>query len=230
MNTSQRVIKYFAIAFASFLSVAIISGIVYGLLALVTAGRFITVNNNVEEKCVNAEERCLQVDLALSVLDIKKGEELKVETKNDKVEIKEEGSKLIVAEKGRHLFDSYSDREVIIYIPEDMTFEQVHIDGGAGSIHIESLKAKKLNMSLGVGKTEINALEAEDAKIDAGIGEVTVRLMSKLEDYEIKADKGIGSITLNGSSVGDHSTHGSGSKKIDIDGGIGSIKIETAKD
>ncbi len=230
MNTAQRVIKYFAIAFASFLSVAIISGIVYGLLALVTAGRFITVNGNVEEKCVNAEEYCLQVDLALSVLNIKKGEELKVETKNDKVEVKEEGSKLVVIEKGRHLFDSYSDREVTIYIPEDMTFEQTHIDGGAGAIHIESLKTKNLKMSLGIGKTEIDALETDDAKIDTGIGEVSVGLISKLEDYEIKVDKGIGSVTLNGASVGDHSTHGSGNKKIDVDGGIGSIKIETAKD
>ena len=85
-------------------------------------------------------------------------------------------------------------------------------------------------MSLGIGKTEIDALETDDAKIDTGIGEVSVGLMSKLEDYEIKVDKGIGSVTLNGTSVGDHSTHGSGSKKIDVDGGIGSIKIETAKD
>lgn len=227
MNTAQKIVKYFAFAFAIFLTVSIFSGIVYGVLGIVTAGKLIEDNSMVATKCEGEEERCLEVALSISNLEIKKGDKLSVETKNEKVEVAQDEHKLVVTEKGRHLFESYNDREVIIYIPEDMKFEKVAISGGAGNLYVESLRTKELEMSLGVGGTTIAALEADQANISTGIGEVSVALMSKAEDYEIKASKGIGDITLNGQSIPDDSTRGSGSKKIEISGGIGAIKITT---
>ena len=249
MSDSQKIIKYCAIAFAIFLIVTIFSGISWGIYGLFSLGDGFISNQNVEEKCENAEEYCLQINLAASTLSIKTGDSLKVDTKNDKIETTIDGNRLIITEKGRHLFDSYDNRDVTLYLPENIIYDHMYISGGAGSIKIDTLRAKNLEMSLGVGGTEINVLEAEkadistgigdtkidsletkDAKISAGIGETVVGLKSKAEEYSIDVSKGIGSITLNGSSVSDDDTIGSGPRKLDISGGIGAIKITTAEE
>lgn len=248
MNSTQQVIKYLAITFAIFLIVSIFSGIFWGIYGLFTLGDGFISNQNIEEKCQNSEEKCLQISLAASNLSIKTGEAVKVDTKNDRIETTTDGGKLVITERGRHLFDSYDDRDVTLYLPEDTIYDKIYINGGAGNINIENLKAKNLEMSLGVGGSEIKNLEAgkaeistgigdtniiaievEDAKISTGIGKVSIGLKSKAEDYTIKASKGIGSITLNGSSVGDDSNIGSGTRKLDISGGIGSINITTTE-
>ena len=248
MTEAQKVIKYCAIAFAIFLIVSIFSGITYGIYGLFTLGDGIISNQNFEEKCHSAEEYCLQISLAASNLFIKTGETIKVDTKNDKINTTIDGNRLIITEKGRHLFDDYDNRDVVFYLPENITYDKIYISGGAGKINIEALRAKDLEMSLGVGGTEISVLEAEnakistgigdtkidtleikDAKISAGIGETSVGLKSKAEEYSIKVSKGIGRITLNGSSVSDDDTIGNGAKKLDISGGIGAINIRTAE-
>ena len=163
------------------------------------------------------------------VKEIKKGDKLAVETKNEKVEVVQDDHKLVITERDRHLFERHNDREVIVYIPEDMEFEKVGISGGVGSIYIEKLYAKELEMALGIGETKIIALETEKADISTGIGEVSVGLISRAEDYEIEAEKGLGDITLDGKSVSNYYKEGSGLKQIKIKGGIGSIKITTAQ-
>ena len=226
MNTTQRVIKYFALGFAIFLIVTILSSIIFGVLGVATAGKLISDNSSVSTKCENEKELCLEISLAISNLEIKKGDRLSVETKNEKVEVTQDDYKLVITERGRHLFERYNDREVIVYIPEGTKFEKAGISGGAGSIYIEDLNAKELEMALGLGGTKIDALETENAKISTGIGEVSVGLKSEAKDYEIKAEKGIGDITLNGKNISD-GTNGTGDKKVKISGGIGAIKITT---
>lgn len=231
MNTAQRVIKYLAMAFAIFLIVSIFSGIVYGVLGIVTAGKLVGDNSTVATKCVDNEENfCLEIALSISNLEVKKGEKLSVETKNEKVEVIQDDHKLIITEKGRHIFERYNDREVVLFVPEDMEFNKVGISGGVGSIYVENLRTKDLEMALGIGKTEVASLEVENAKISTGIGEVSVGLKSKAEAYTIKTEKGIGDISLNGKSISDYSVNGNGDKKVEIDGGIGAIKITTAQD
>ncbi|MBR3270036.1 DUF4097 family beta strand repeat protein [Candidatus Saccharibacteria bacterium] len=228
MNTAQRTIKYLAMAFAIFLTVAIFSGIVYGVLGIVTAGKLVGDNSTVATKCVDNEENfCLEIALSISNLEVKKGDKLSVDTKNEKVEVVQDDHNLIITEKGRHIFERFNDREVIVYIPEDMEFSKVGISGGVGSIYVENLRTKDLEMALGIGETKIESLEVENANISTGIGEVSVGLKSKAEDYTISTEKGIGEITLNGKSIPDHSTRGEGSKKVEIKGGIGAINITT---
>ena len=247
MTEAQRVIKYCAIAFAIFLIVSIFSGLAYGIYGLLTLGDGLISNQNIEEKCHSAEERCLQISLAASNLSVKTGETIKIDTKNDKINTTVDGNRLIITEKGRHLFDDYDNRDVVLYLPKDTIYDKIYINGGAGKIDIDTIRTKDLEMSLGVGSTEINVLEVEnakistgigdtkidtlevkDAKISAGIGETSVNLKSKAEEYSIKVSKGIGKITLNGSSVSDKDNIGNGSRKLDISGGIGAVRIKTA--
>lgn len=231
MNTAQKVVKYVAFAFAIFLTVSIFSGIVYGILGIATAGKLVGDNSTVATKCEdNKEDLCLKIALSISNLEIKKGDKLSVDTKNEKVEVTQDDHNLIITEKGRHLFERYNDREVIVYVPEDTEFSKVGISGGVGSIYVENLHTKELEMALGIGKTNVENLEVENAKISTGIGEVSVGLESNAEAYTIKTEKGIGDITLNGKSIPDHSVNGSGERKVEVDGGIGAIRISTAKD
>lgn len=225
MTTFQKIVKYLAMGFATFLIVAIYSGILCAGLGIISAGRLIKNNSSVETKCENIEKTCLQVSLAISKLEIKTGDSLRVDTKNDKVTIKETGNNLIVTENGSRLFGG--DRDVVIYVPENLQFEKVGISGGAGSIHIESLRAKELEMSIGVGETSVNNLDIDNAKISTGIGKVAIGLASSADSYEIKVEKGIGEIKFNGNSVSDGSTLGSGKNKLSVSGGIGSIAINT---
>lgn len=227
MNTAQKIVKYFAIGFAALLIVSICSGIVFGGLGILTAGKLISDNSKVETVCTSGEEPCLQINLSLSELNIKKGESLDVDTKNDQVEVTKNGQSLVVVERGRKVFDHWDNRTVTVYVPEETEFEKTAISGGAGSMHIETLHTKSLEMSLGIGEAKIENLDTKDAKISTGIGALYLGLVGTPIDYEIKVSKGIGKITFNGKSVSDHSTLGDGHKKIDVSGGIGSIDVIT---
>lgn len=228
MNTAQRIIKYFAVGFAAFLSFTIISAIAFGALGILSATKLIKNNSNVEIRCEADESPCLQVALGASELIIKKGETFSAKSTYGHVEINQDGDKMVITEKGGSVFDDYN-RTTTVYVPEDMVFEKAGISGGAGRIYIESLNAKELEIALGVGETAIDNLEFETAKIDAGIGRVSVKLASDESKYSIKANKGIGEIKFNGSSIGGDTWIGSGNNKIEISGGIGSIIISTAE-
>lgn len=226
MNTAQKIIKYFAIAFASLLSVSIIAGIVFGCLGILTATKLIKDNSSVAITCEENESPCLKITLGVSDLEIKKGDKLSAETSYEKISINQEDGRLVITENGGSIFDDAS-RKITVYVPEDMELSKVGIAGGAGSINVESLKAKDMEVSLGVGETVFNKLEVENAKINAGIGRIEINLASSNDDYAIKASRGIGDITLNGAAIKSDEWMGSGNKKIEISGGIGEITIKT---
>ena len=62
-------------------------------------------------------------------------------------------------------------------------------------------------------------------KIDQGVGELILDLQN--DDYKFKVEKGLGSITVNGNSYSEDFEDGEGTNIIDIDGGVGSININT---
>ncbi len=226
MNTAQRVIKYFALGFAAFLSFTIISAIAFGALGILGATKLIKNNSNVEIRCEADEAPCLQISLGASELVIKKGESFYAESTYEHVEIKQDGDKMVITEKDGSIFDNHH-RTTTVYVPEGMVFNKAGISGGAGRIQIDALNAKELEVALGVGETVIENLEVENAKISAGIGHVGVKLASSEDQYSIEVDKGIGEIKYNGKSVG-NSDIGNGKKTIKISGGIGEIIIDTA--
>ena len=49
------------------------------------------------------------------------------------------------------------------------------------------------------------------------------------DDYKFKVEKGLGSLTVNGNSYSEDFEVGEGTNIIDIDGGVGSIIINTNK-
>ncbi len=86
MTTAQKVIKYLATAFAVFLIITIISAILSGGYALLSALGLIHTNKDIVTESLKVISRevkevtTLKIDLAYTNLDIKTGDDFKVET------------------------------------------------------------------------------------------------------------------------------------------------------
>ena len=254
MTTAQKVIKYLALAFAAFLIVSIISGILSALYALSGVLGLQKEDEIIKDEMSkinfeNSEVATLDIDVAFTNLIIKKGDLLLAETN----------------ENQHSLFSKNDTGDLVIYIPEDLEFKKVKINSGAGKIQIENINAEKLylelgagetiieklnvtddckiesgagkvsilsgninelNLDMGVGKFEVTSALTGNSKINAGIGNLELNIQGNKENYTIKANKGIGSIKIDGKEVSNDITYGNGENNIKIDGGIGEIKID----
>lgn len=99
------------------------------------------------------------------------------------------------------------------------------IESGAGKLEIKSSLINNLDLDMGVGEIIIEANLTGNTKIDAGIGSFKLDILGKSLDYKIKLDKGIGNVYIDNKKVKDNEVIGNGSNYIDIDGGIGEIKV-----
>lgn len=109
---------------------------------------------------------------------------------------------------------------------KNVVSSDANIDTGAGELVIEDSKFTDLKLNMGAGKTTFNGLLLGDTKIEQGVGELILNLSG--DDYTIKANKGLGDIIINGSYVEDM-PYGNGSNTIKINGGVGSVNINTNK-
>ena len=273
MTTTQKIIKYIATAFALFLIVTIISMLLSGSYALLSAFGLIKSSDNqmLEDlKVISNETKevsTLKIELACTNLEIKTGSSFKVETNNPNINYAEENGSVKIKEKDLNWFkqnDVTSD--LIIYIPEDMILiDETKIEAGAGRINIEKVNTQGLYLELGagdvhienviatgeskidggLGKTEllsceINNLKANlgmgefvfsgkltgKSKINSGIGAINIDFMDSKENYTISVSKGIGNVTLDGQKLEMDRMYGTGENYLDVDGGVGEIKID----
>ena len=112
-----------------------------------------------------------------------------------------------------------------ILIIENSIFQKSEIDGGAGEIEIFSSQFQDLELDAGVGKIEIEAELTGTNKIECGVGELELILLGNKEDYSIHSEKGIGTITIAGEKQKNNITYGTGNQRIELEGGVGSIKV-----
>lgn len=242
MTSAQKVIKYLAIAFAIFLIITIISGILSALYGLswilglkkdneaVQSGDIITTNFD------NNDIKKLDIDVAYSNLTIKNGESFKIETNSKNIISKQNNEKLQIEEKSYKWFSNHNDEILTIYIPEDLEFEKVEIDTGAGKIYIENVTTEKFEFDLGAGETQIDTLNVfKDCNINGGAGKLTI---SNGEINDLDFDMGVGETNLTATLIGKNEIDAGIGKlninlqenkelyKISVDKGLGSIKID----
>ena len=264
MKSSTQLIKYIAISLAIALTIGIVLFVVTTITQFGNAFIKTETNEKYDEIKTNTNISILDIDVKAVNVFIKKGEKLKIETNNKYIQIEEKDNKTFIVEKKHNIF-KHDDSDLIIYIPEDLTFDVIALESGAGKVSIETLKTKKLDFDLGAGKVEIvdltvltsaeinggagaieinnsfiNDLELELGvgkleltskltgynQINCGIGESNINLIGSQTDYKIKIDKGIGSAKIENDSIKDNTYQGNGDNIIDIDGGIGKIKID----
>ena len=237
MTSLQKVIKYIAIAFATFLSVSIIGGI---LMALSNISFLLSGSKgdagDMKTYSVDSGVSSLSLELSGAELQIKTAEEFSVESNNKYIEVESDNGELRIYET-KKLF-SYSPKglTVILNIPEGFVFDDAEIETGAGKVEIDGLSADTLDISFGAGEADIRNLVANSsANIDGGAGELSIDggLLRNLE-----LDMGVGELTLEsrleGKScldygVGETNLVLRGNRedyKIEIDKGVGEALLE----
>lgn len=194
MTTAQKIIKYMALAFAAVIIINIFSGILIGLGAMATVLgltkdrgeqniKLETVAQIFDEKEISS----LKMELSYSNLTIKTGETLKLETSNSNVKCTQNNNKLVIQER-THMWNINNEAsETILYIPENMKFDDIDIDAGIGKVDIEledGVQNYTIKASKGIGSISINNEELTSdreygngpnyIKIDGGVGTIRI--------------------------------------------------------
>lgn len=240
MTTTQKIIKYLAIAFALYLVISIFS-IIFGLSREIISSinndkkesklleEYTTISNNVN----NIES--FKIDISNDDIEIKEGEKFEVKTNNPDVKFYHENS--IVKIKSDKTFSwhlSNSSRgTIIIYLPNEFNISELDLNLGAGKIDIDKIFVETLLMDLGAGTMtakEINVYEK--ATINGGAGKINI-YSGTINNLNLKLGAGNASIEsdLTGSNtlttgVGKLNLGLSRSKdnyRFDINKGLGNI-------
>lgn len=240
MTTTQKIIKYLAIAFALFLVISIFS-IIFGLSREIISSinndkkeselleEYTTISNNVN----NIES--FKIDISNDDIEIKEGEKFEVKTNDPDVKFYHENSKVkIKSDKTFSWHPSNSSRgTIIIYLPNEFNISELDLNLGAGKIDIDKIFVETLLMDLGAGTMtakEINVYEK--AAINGGAGNININ-SGTINNLNLKLGAGNASIQsdLTGSNtlttgVGRLNLGLSRSKdnyRFDINKGLGNI-------
>lgn len=240
MTTTQKIIKYLAIAFALFLVISIFS-IIFGLSREIITSinndkkdselleEYTTISNNVN----NIES--FKIDISNDDIEIKKGEKFEVKTNDPDVKFYHENS--IVKIKSDKTFSwhlSNSSRgTIIIYLPNEFNISELDLNLGAGKIDIDKIFVETLLMDLGAGTMTAKEINVnEKATINGGAGNINI-YSGTINNLNLKLGAGNASIEsdLTGSNtlttgVGKLNLGLSRSKdnyKFDISKGLGNI-------
>ena len=229
MNTTQKVIKYLAIAFGIFLSVTIISSVIFGVacfLNILDNNKSIEYNDsNVKisdkhyEKEFGIDEiRNLSIELNISKLYIVKGNQLGIKADNiyEGFSADVQNGELIISEDinlDKKLFKSNRTSIVTLYIPEKFEFDSVTIKSGVGDINIEELNSKKIDATFGVGDFNAQNINSENTVFKGGVGDLNIS-NSDLGKIEYKA------------GIGDSDIECKLSDNSKIESGVGNITLK----
>ncbi len=239
MSTAQKIIKYLALAFAFFIIVNIISVILFGLNNLSNILGLKKSNNNLENEQIGdlevitgnlqeTEITNLKIDIKYSNLKIEQGEYLKVESNYKDISCKQNNNQITIKENGNKWYSKKDTSDIIIYIPEEMEFEEVKIEAGAGKIEIANLTTKELDFDIGAGKVKIDRLTVlNQAKIDGGAGKVDI-LSGEIHNLDL--NMGVGEFVLNSKLIGNNKIEqGVGKLIVNLTDDLENYRIKTSK-
>lgn len=240
MMTFQKVIKYLALGFAAFLIFLIVSG-VFGILSSFSSVLGLQKEDNVivdkinERNFKDTEINSLDIEVAFTNLSVKKGTFLQIKTNQKNIYFEQNNQELQIKEKNHQWFSKNNKGSLVIYVPDDLVFENIKINARAGKIQIENMNTKKLSLMLGAGETTIDKLMVTDkCKIESGAGKVSI-LSGNINQFDLEI--GIGDfeatalVTENSkinAGIGNLKLTLQGRKKdyqIQAENGIGTIKI-----
>lgn len=226
MTPFQKIIKYGAIAFAVYLCIMIIGGIVAAITAMfgITMG-FENLRDSKNSDVVTTkwsqeyqDIANLEIDLDYCELEIREGDTLKVEatdTADNKFVSELKNDKLVIKDKNTtHRWYTLQNfvPKVTISIPKDYEFKKVDLRTGASETKIDKLNCQELVIEMGAGKYTIHSITAKDAKIEAGAGETTIK---NSEFDMLKLDAGIGKLIVT-SKILNHADVECGVGKVDF--------------
>ena len=95
-----------------------------------------------------------------------------------------------------------------------------------GKTELNSCEINNLKANIGIGEFTYSGRITEKSKIDSGVGAINIELKDNKNNYKIALNKGIGTVTLDGQKLETDGEYGTGENHLDIDGGIGEIKVD----
>ena len=238
MSNWQRIVKYFAIAFAACLIVGIAGGV---LSAVGFLGRFLGDGEAEpgEMKTYEFRETVRNLDLEISAaqLTVQTGPALSVETDIPSVTVKENGDTLVIRENGS-LFHR-TETILTLILPEGFAFEKAKIETGAGKVVMADFIAKDLSLELGAGSARLSHISVTSSvKIEGGAGKLVI------EDStfcDMRLEMGVGELRFAAALTGNNKIEmGVGKADITLLGdrddyrvharkGIGEIRVDGKK-
>ena len=244
MTTLQKVIKYLALAFAIFLTVSIVGGILsaVGLLGSLFSdddAEWGDVIGETKTYTVSSEISDLNIQINAADFYIKEGNGFSVESNLKNLEVDEKNGCLTLKDLTKIKLNgsnAYENAVLTIYGPVGTVFDNVNIKTGAGRFTVDSLSAATIGFELGAGDVTISKLIAEkSADIEGGAGRITIS-NGAIKDLALKMGMGQLNLTaaLTGDSelelgVGESNITLLGSKddyELDIEKGIGNITVD----
>ena len=244
MTEAQRIIKYLAIAFAVFLTVAIIGGILSAVGVL--GGIFLggdraeaDATGELKTYAVSSGISRLQIRINAADLTIKEGSAFSVESNLKNLTVEEKNGCLILKDlttiklNGSH---TYQDAVLTIYVPAGTMFDSITLETGAGRVNAGELLAETVDIELGAGDAWIDTLVAsKSADIEGGAGRITI---SGGALHNLDLDMGVGQLNLTAAlsgecqmelGVGESNITLLGSRAdyaLDIEKGIGEVRVD----
>ena len=235
MTPAQKVIKYLAMAFAVFLAVSIIGGVLsmFGLFGGFFGGDAVT--DDVKTYTISSEINTLDVKINAADFQIKQGEAFSVESNLKHLTVEDENGVLTIKET-KKFGSTYTGAILTLYIPVDTVFEKANIVTGAGRFTVDYLSADNINFELGAGEVTINTLvAAKSADIEGGAGKITIADGTL---HNLDLEMGVGQLNLTAALTGDCSLDSGvgemnvtllGNKddyKLELEKGIGNISVD----
>ena len=244
MTTLQKVIKYLALAFAIFLTVSIVGGILsaVGLLGSLFSdddAEWGDVIGETKTYTVSSEISDLNIQINAADFYIKEGNGFSVESNLKNLEVDEKNGCLTLKDLTKIKLNgsnAYENAVLTIWVPVGTVFDNVNIKTGAGRFTVDSLSAATIGFELGAGDVTISKLIAEKStNIEGGAGRITIS-NGAIKDLALKMGMGQLNLTaaLTGDSelelgVGESNITLLGSKddyELDIEKGIGNITVD----
>lgn len=228
MSFFQNLVK----CFAYFLATLIIFSIIFGINSLLVGlGSISDDNHEINKDVTNLE--CigdislsnLKVNLNYSNLKIVTGNLFEVKSNDKNIKCYEEDGYIVIDDSSSMIKTNQSD--VIISLPDNVRFDDMDIETGAGSLNIAELYSHKLELNVGAGKTIINSLNAESVEIDTGVGEFNIKAGS-VNNIEIDTGVGTSNIKLKIQEYGNFEC-GVGKVNLDLIGTLDNYKLNLNK-
>lgn len=235
MTTFQKAVKYLAMAFAIFLTVSIIGGILsmFGLFGGFFGGDAVT--DDIKTYTVSSDIKSLEVKINAADFTIKQGDSFSVESNLKYLTVEDKNGVLTIRDTKKFI-RTYTGAVLTLYIPADTVFDKANITTGAGRLTVDNLSADTMNFELGAGEVAIDTLvAASDIDINGGAGKITI---SGGALHNLDLDMGAGQLNLTSAltgesdfdlGVGESNITVIGNKndyKLDIERGLGNITVD----
>ncbi len=229
MIKTQKIIKYFALALAFTIILNIIhlgTFIIYSTSNILSLNKQTEVTNEITVLDNNLSS--LKIDLDYADFKVIENDQFKIEYNKKNISWKLENGILVIKDKNQNWFKKNGKSNLIMYIPQELLFDMIDIDTGAGVIDIDILNTKDLFLNIGAGKGDFKNLNiTNSAKIDAGLGKVQI-LAGKINDLNLGL--GVGNFSISSVLTGQNNIKaGVGSLDINLIDGCENYKIKAEK-